>query len=107
VWQALTSSDNPKPLNKSHYALAIGSQAYCMGGAGIYTAPTMAGPWSYEGSLYTQMIPEPQVRPQCGRHACTTSIQEHGTDVTQVGRHATDSRGRSHMVALWHVLIPI
>jgi hypothetical protein len=66
VWQALTSSDNPKPLNKSHYALAIGSQAYCMGGAGIYTAPTMAGPWSYEGSLYNQMIPEPQVRP----HAC-------------------------------------
>lgn len=32
-----------------------------MGGAGIYSAPTMAGPWSYEGSLYNQMIPEPEV----------------------------------------------
>lgn len=61
VYNALTSPDNPRPLNKSHYALAIGAQAYCMGGAGIYTAPTMAGPWSYQGSLYNQMIPEPQV----------------------------------------------
>lgn len=61
VWKALTSSDNPKPLNTSHYALAIGVQTYCMGGAGIYSAPTMAGPWSYEGSLYNQMVPEPEV----------------------------------------------
>lgn len=61
VYMALTSPDNPRPLNRSHFALAIGSQAYCMGGAGIYTAPTMAGPWSYQGSLYNQMVPEPQV----------------------------------------------
>ena len=26
VWRALTSKDNPKPLNESHYALAIGVQ---------------------------------------------------------------------------------
>jgi hypothetical protein len=62
VYQALTGPDNPRPLNQSHYALAIGVQAYCMGGAGIYTAPTMAGPWSYAGSLYNQMVPEPQVK---------------------------------------------
>jgi hypothetical protein len=37
-------------------------QAYCMGGAGIYSAPHMSGPWSYQGSLYNQMVPEPQVR---------------------------------------------
>lgn len=64
MWQAMVSQDNARPLNRSHYALAIGSQAYCMGGAGIYTAPTMAGPWSFQGSLYNQMVPEPEVGPQ-------------------------------------------
>lgn len=68
MWLALTSKDNPRPLNKSHYALAVGAQAYCMGGAGIYTAPTMAGPWSYQGSLYNQMVPEPEVG--VATHSC-------------------------------------
>lgn len=63
----MTSQDNPRPLNKTHYALAIGSQSYCMGGAGIYTAPSMAGPWSFQGSLYNQMVPEPKVRMHRGR----------------------------------------
>lgn len=62
VWQALTSKDNPKPLPEKHFALAVGSQAYCLGGAGIYSAPSMAGPWTYQGSLYNQLVPEPQVR---------------------------------------------
>lgn len=71
MWQAMVSQDNPRPLNRSHYALAIGSQAYCMGGAGIYTAPTMAGPWSFQGSLYNQMVPEPEVSPKHTLlHAC-------------------------------------
>eukprot|EP00879_Flechtneria_rotunda_P010888 GHRR01011378.1.p1 GENE.GHRR01011378.1~~GHRR01011378.1.p1 ORF type:complete len:726 (+),score=212.30 GHRR01011378.1:2377-4554(+) len=55
VHKALTLPENPNPLPKSHYALAIGVQAYCLGGAGIYTAPTMEGPWTFVGSLYNQM----------------------------------------------------
>lgn len=60
VYQALTSRDNPRPLPKDHYALAVGVQAYCLGGAGIYTAPDMAGPWTYRGSLFSQIGPEPE-----------------------------------------------
>ena len=62
MYDALTSKDNPKPLDKSHFALAIGVQAFCLGGAGIYTAPSMEGPWTFRGSLFSQLSPEPDVR---------------------------------------------
>ena len=62
VWLALTSSQNPQPLPQGGYALAIGTQTFCIGGAGIYTSPNMTGPWSYEGMLYTQLDYEPEVR---------------------------------------------
>jgi hypothetical protein len=45
-----------------------------MGGAGIYSAATMAGPWSYEGSLYNQMIPEPEVGLCMHSCACTAQV---------------------------------
>lgn len=63
VWLALTSnsSDNSNPLPQSHFALAVGVQAHCLGGGAIYTAPSMAGPWSYAGNLYNQINIEPQV----------------------------------------------
>jgi hypothetical protein len=31
-------------MHMSHFALANGTQQNCLGGAGIFTAPTMAGP---------------------------------------------------------------
>jgi hypothetical protein len=58
VYNALTSKDNPNPLPQDHYALAIGVQSFCLGGAGIFTAPDMAGPWTYRGSLFNQIAPE-------------------------------------------------
>lgn len=61
VYNALTSKDNPRPLPQDHYALAIGVQTFCLGGAGIFTAPDMAGPWTYRGSLFNQIAPEPDV----------------------------------------------
>jgi hypothetical protein len=61
IWTALTSPDNPEPLPQPHYALAVGSQAFCMGGAGIYTAANMSGPWSYVGTLFNQLEIEPEV----------------------------------------------
>ncbi|WIA23949.1 hypothetical protein OEZ85_013588 [Tetradesmus obliquus] len=74
VWLALTSTQNPQPLPKSQFALAIGTQQNCLGGAGIFTAPTMAGPWSYAGNLYNQLDAEPEVNGQCraGRTASDT-----------------------------------
>ncbi|WIA44458.1 hypothetical protein OEZ86_007207 [Tetradesmus obliquus] len=75
VWLALTSTQNPQPLPKSQFALAIGTQQNCLGGAGIFTAPTMAGPWSYAGNVYNQLDAEPEVNGQCraGRTASNTS----------------------------------
>lgn len=65
IYDALTSSKNPRLLPASSYALAIGVQAFCLGGAAIFTAPELSGPWTYRGSLYNQLAPEPQVGVWC------------------------------------------
>lgn len=55
-----------------YYALAIGVQAYCLGGAGIFTAPDMAGPWTYRGSLFNQATIEPNVSSQAQSYSGVT-----------------------------------
>jgi hypothetical protein len=62
VWLALTDPSNPNPLPNSSYALAVGAQSFCLGGAPMYSAPNMMGPWSYVGMLYSQLDAEPEVR---------------------------------------------
>jgi hypothetical protein len=41
-------------------------QSFSLGGAGIFSAPDMAGPWTYRGSLFNQVAVEPDVSPGGG-----------------------------------------
>ncbi|KAF8057146.1 ISA1 [Scenedesmus sp. PABB004] len=65
VWAALTSPASPRPLPRGHYAMAVGAQAFCLGGAGIFTAPAIEGPWRFTGTLFNQLALEPQINGAC------------------------------------------
>lgn len=43
------------------YAWAVGTQAFCLGTAALYTAPALEGPWTFSGNLFNQMAMDGQV----------------------------------------------
>ena len=47
------------------YAWAVGTQAFCLGTAAIYTAPNLTGPWSFAGNLLNQLRLDSKLNGQC------------------------------------------
>lgn len=48
------------------YAWAVGTQAFCLGTAALYTAQaSLAGPWTFSGNLFNQMALNAKVRRRC------------------------------------------
>ncbi|KAI8462298.1 MAG: glycosyl hydrolase [Monoraphidium minutum] len=47
------------------FAWAVGTQAFCLGTAAIYTAPALEGPWTFSGNLFNQMALDDQLNGQC------------------------------------------
>jgi hypothetical protein len=43
------------------YAWALGTQAFCLGTAALYTADRLEGPWSFSGNLFNQLAVDPKV----------------------------------------------
>lgn len=43
------------------FAWAVGTQAFCLGTAALYTAPAIEGPWTFAGNLFNQLALDDKV----------------------------------------------
>lgn len=61
------------------YAWAVGTQAFCLGTAAIYTAPSLTGPWSFAGNLLNQLKLDNKLNGQCEAPPHPSSAPVNGT----------------------------
>ena len=62
---ALAQRGGNSTLAAPRYAWAVGTQAFCLGTAAIYTAPNLTGPWSFAGNLLNQLRLDSRLNGQC------------------------------------------
>lgn len=67
------------------YAWAVGTQAFCLGTAAIYTAPNLTGPWTFAGNLLNQLRLDRTLSGQCEAppHPSSTVSSDSPGNVTQ------------------------
>lgn len=88
------------------FAWVVGTQAYCLGTAALYTAPAMEGPWTFSGNLFNQMALDAKVRACCmggQRRACWVVVGRLCFDASltssthlQTRRSSTESARHRH-----------